>query len=118
MGYHAHEVPASFFGVPDSLFSHLTIDVDNNAMTATIIYVRVAIEHMGSFRRLLAAMEASPYKVHIYCPVRRTRGIIAKLGYGPLNEDIWAHGYPADYDDIKYGISNSKYAITADSVYD
>jgi hypothetical protein len=91
------------------LFSHLTIDVDDKAMTATIIYVKVAVEHMGSFRRLLAAMEASPYKVRLYCPVRRTRAIIAKLGYGPINADIWEHGRSADYDDIVYGISNAKY---------
>jgi hypothetical protein len=118
MNYKASEVPASFFGVPDSLFSHLTIDLDEEAKTATIIYVRVAVEHMGSFRRLLAGMEASPYKVLIYCPVRRTRGIIAKLGYGPLNPDIWAHGYPVDYDDIKYGMSTAKYNAMADAVYD
>jgi hypothetical protein len=111
MDYKAREVPASFFGVPDSLFSHLTIDLDEEAMTATIIYVRVAVEHMGSFRRLLAAMEASPYKVQIYCPVRRTRGIIAKLGYGPHNPDLWVKGLPVNKEDIKYGMSNAKYAL-------
>lgn len=118
MDYHAHEVPASFFGVPDSLFSHLTIDIDDEAKTATIIYVKAAVEHMGSFRRLLAGMEASPYKVQLYCPVRRTRGIIARLGYGPLNPDIWAKGYHADFEDIKYGMSTAKYNAMAESVYD
>jgi hypothetical protein len=109
MDYHAHEVPASFFGVPDSLFSALTIDVDDEAMTATIIYVKSSVEHNGAFRRLLAAMEASPYKVQLYCPVRRTRGIIARLGYGPKDSDIWAKGIPADYEAIVYGVSNAKY---------
>jgi hypothetical protein len=118
MEYGSVEVPASFFGVPDSLFSNLTIDLNEEAKTATIIYVRVSVEHMGSFRRLLAGMEASPYEVHIYCPVRRTRGIIARLGYGPLNPDIWAHGYPADNEDIKYGMSNEKYAKASEAVYD
>lgn len=118
MNYQSREVPASYFGVPDELFTGLTIDLDEEAKTVTIIYVRVKDEHKGSFRRLLAALEASPYKVQIYCPVRRTRGIIARLGYGPLDPDVWVHGLPADYEDIKYGISNSKYAMTADSVYD
>lgn len=118
MDYKSHEVSASFFGVPDSLFSHITIDIDEEAKTATIIYVKVSVEHMGSFRRLLEAMEASPYKVQLFCPVKRTRGIIARLGYGPLNPDIWAKGLKADFHDIKYGMSEAKYNRMAESVYD
>ena len=118
MNYNCVERPASFFGVPDSLFSHLTLDVDDTAMTATIVYVKVAVEHTGAFRRLVAAIEASPYKLIIYCPVRRTRGIIARLGYGPIDDDNWMKGVPVTDDQINSGVYSYSYHNDVGDVYD
>lgn len=109
MNYEAYEVPASFFGVPDSLFANLTLEIDPKEMTATIIYVRVAEQHKGSFRRLVMAIEASPYKLIIFCPVLRTRKIISRMGYGPIDDDNWMKNVPASERQVRDGLHSYSY---------
>lgn len=99
------KVRSTFFGEPENHFSGLNLEVDEDTMEATIVFVKASIEHKGYFRALLTAMEASPYKVRVYLPVLRTRQIISRLGYGPNPDNIavWEKGIKATEMDIRYG---------------
>lgn len=109
------QVGANYFGLPPEWYAHLNVEVDDEERVITLVFVKVTEEHKGYFRELLKAAEATTYKVRIFCPVRRTREIIARLGYGPVSHDMWVKGVKADFEDIKYGMSTKNYADTAAS---
>ena len=120
MQYQAKPVGSTFFGVDSSLFKDLELEINNKERTAMIVYVRVAEEHKGSFRKLLTAIEHSQYLPMVFCPVRRTRGIIARMGYAPseTDPDIWVKGREASFEEIAYGVRNDNFRNCADSVFE
>lgn len=95
---------ASDFGLPNDWYKALHLEIDDDAGTAKIIYICVNEPHKGHFRALIAALEAHGLKVQVYLPVRHTREIIARLGYGPLpRSQFWMKGFRANYDDVMCG---------------
>jgi hypothetical protein len=95
---------ASDFGLPNDWYKALHLEIDDDAGTAKIIYICVNEQHKGHFRALITALENHGYRVLVYLPVRHTREIISRLGYGPLpRSQYWRKGERVTYDDIMCG---------------
>jgi hypothetical protein len=80
---------ASIFGVPDGLYKHLSLHVDMHLKITTIIYIHVREQHKGHFRELIKAIEQYGHQCRIYCPLNRTRDIIVRMGFKPVNNEFW-----------------------------
>ena len=82
---------AEYFGVPNAWFTNLAVEILSPRLVK-IIMVASAQSHKGYFRMLLRSIEEQGYKVHISHPVKRTQGIISRLGYVPIpvEPEVWA----------------------------
>jgi hypothetical protein len=89
-----------------------TLVLQQEKETVTIMFVKVAVEHQGTFRGLIAHLEDMGKNVRVYTPVIRTREIIARLGYAPEEKDspFWSKvGRTPNANEMEYGYDKGAY---------
>lgn len=75
-------------GVDLTKFS--TLVIDQRKSEVLLMFVKVKVEHQGTFRQLIATLESTGKTVKVYHPVVRTQQIISKMGYSQFDGQFWA----------------------------